>query len=99
MDYLCVQTYSLYSWEGRQLATGPDSKKPAFDHEFIKHSNDLPLEFHRCGVSKVMTYDEREYEWLRSFLEVVTWMEKKFGAVEIPVEEEVKDSSVAKSTK
>ena len=35
-----------------------------------------------------MTYDEREYEWLQSFLKVVTWMEQNFGAVEVPAEPE-----------
>lgn len=28
------------------------------------------------------TYDEREYEWLRAFLNVVTWMEKEFATAE-----------------
>lgn len=33
-----------------------------------------------------MTYDAREYEWLRVFLEVVTWMEKEFEFVKTPPE-------------
>lgn len=49
--------------------------KPIFFIDTQPHPSTFPEELHRCACRKVMTYDEREYEWLRAFLEVVTWME------------------------
>jgi hypothetical protein len=52
-----------------------EPSKPIFYVETKPHPPDLPNEVHRCPVRKVMAYDEQEYEWLRAFLNVVTWME------------------------
>jgi hypothetical protein len=33
-----------------------------------------------------MPHDEREYEWLRAFVKVVTWMEDKFRYEKVQVD-------------
>lgn len=59
-----------------------DSPTPIFLVDTKPHPPDLPSDIHRCPVRKVMAYDEREYEWLRAFLKVVTWMEDNLSGKE-----------------
>src|SRR4051812_34789016 len=63
---------------------GDDPKFPGGKLNFFvntePHPKDLPANLHRCRVKRSKCHDEREYEWLRAFLTVVTWMEKNIGA-------------------
>lgn len=61
-----------FSWKWNEdMTTG----QAGFEVRQSAHNVSIPIEYHRCGSAKMMTYDEREYEWLRAFLDVVTWME------------------------
>jgi hypothetical protein len=49
--------------------------KPTFFINKEPHRMDLPERCHRC-IARYKPYDDREYEWLRAFLKVVSWMEE-----------------------
>lgn len=76
------------------LKFGQVVQPPKFELSPGGHYPKMPME-RRCGVNRYLTHDDKEYEWLQLFLKVVTWMEEKFGAVEIPPTDEVgaKDAS------
>lgn len=50
---------------------------PVFDMNLGPHQyiSDVPGKIHRCFARRYLCHDEREFEWLRAFLRVVTWME------------------------
>lgn len=63
-------------------SSSSDPPRPVFLFDTKPHSPKLPQHLHRCRGRKVMAYDEREYEWLRVFLKVVTWMEDNLSGKE-----------------
>lgn len=89
-SYIFSQLTVYISWETEE--PGRKTTKPVFDRERNSHSEAIYPAFstlhehHKCGINNIMTRDEREYVWIREFLKVVTWMEKKFGAVEVNYE-------------
>jgi len=56
-----------------------DSEKVTYSFFVQKrphHPPDLAPGTHRCVCHRVKCHDDREYEWLRAFLKVVTWIEE-----------------------
>jgi hypothetical protein len=68
--------------------------KPTFFINKEPHRMDLPEKCHRC-VARYKPYDDREYEWLRAFLKVVSWMEEH---LDIPEDIKVVDLRKANVT-
>jgi hypothetical protein len=62
-------------WEST-VAEAFEGKRPVFFIHTGGHAYDLPNNVHRCVGGRVKPHDEREYEWLKAFLKVVTWMEE-----------------------
>lgn len=60
-----------------------DPKKPVFFVDTEPHPYAVPKHIHRCLAARVLPYDPREYEWLKAFLKVVTWMEENFSNKEL----------------
>lgn len=48
-----------------------------FADRWCVHDYRTPASSRRCTVTG-MPYDEREYAWLKTFVNVVSWMEKNF---------------------
>ncbi|KAF4632656.1 hypothetical protein G7Y89_g5478 [Cudoniella acicularis] len=63
-------------WPTKEEVGVPLYKKPFFFVDTTPHDRDGSDEAHQCFGRRIRPHDEREYEWLEGFLEVLAWMEE-----------------------
>lgn len=56
-----------------------EQKPVFFDDGGCAHDIAMPVSSRRCAITGHMPYDEREYVWLKAFVNVVSWMEENFN--------------------
>ncbi|RDL40059.1 uncharacterized protein BP5553_00038 [Venustampulla echinocandica] len=65
--------------ENEALESSGRNQSPVFLIDAGCHSQNIPVGIHRCVARRFKPYDDREYDWLKAFLKVVTWMEENLG--------------------